>query len=340
MSTANRPPYRQGREKKGHGPLIKILIIVVVALIGGYLYQQYRSEQQDAPPAVPSQKQASESLKVPDQQTGRPPAESGDHPSSQPGLSATGDLPDNYEGDRRDHDKDSAAQPVGQTGTVATTPGKAASPVESCRNAAADILKFYQQIDSREYIRNYQLDQPSSTHFTALIKKLLKNPPVIARETDDLFTILKNTAHFFRILGKDNVLIIKGILHKEKGEIEDLLANYHTLTHSPECSDSPIYISASSEGLYLYAGFFLNTMGGRLYLFRRDSLSRMVVSYYSIITIDEANTQKANAQGIEVTSAVDMLISEIETGGNHLKYRDEYLDKLYELKEKYDYTNP
>ncbi len=38
-----------------------------------------------------------------------------------------------------------------------------------------------------------------------LLQKLLDNPPVVIGETDDLFTLFQNTAHFFRILGKENI---------------------------------------------------------------------------------------------------------------------------------------
>ena len=76
-------------------------------------------------------------------------------------------------------------------------------------------------------------------------------------------------------------------------------------------------------------------MGGRLYLFRRDSLSRMVVTYYAILLVDRTNIQNNNRHGIALRPAVNMLISEMEAGGSSLKGSEIYLDKLYNLKEKY-----
>ncbi len=39
----------------------------------------------------------------------------------------------------------------------------------------------------------------------------------------------------------------------------------------------------------------------------------MVVTYYAILIIDQANRQQNNRHGIALKSAVDMLISEMET---------------------------
>ncbi len=75
-------------------------------------------------------------------------------------------------------------------------------------------------------------------------------------------------------------------------------------------------------------------MGGRLYLFRRDSFSRMTVSYYAILTIDKANTESNNKHGIDIRPAVSILISEIEDT-SQLKFKSMYLETLYKLKEKY-----
>ena len=86
--------------------------------------------------------------------------------------------------------------------------------------------------------------------------------------------------------------------------------------------------------MYEYAGFFLNTMGGRSYLFRRDSRSRLLVNYYSILLIDLANEQGINRHGIDIVQAIPMLTQEIESS-NQLIYKENYLDQLYGLLERY-----
>ncbi|MDO9043196.1 MAG: hypothetical protein Q7U64_12815 [Desulfocapsaceae bacterium] len=211
-----------------------------------------------------------------------------------------------------------------------------ALPTKDDLPQAIDKIKaFYQHLDQQQYILARHLDAPSHIYLTRLIQKLLDTPPVVTRETDDLLTILKNSTHLFRILGKDNILLSKEILIHEKNKTEELMANYFLLTEHPEAFDKELSLTIPEDALYQYACFFLNTMGGKLYLSRRDSLTRMLVSYYAIVLIHRSNTQGKNANGIQLQPTLDLLTSEIEEGGNSLHYKEAYLDTLYDLKEKY-----
>ncbi len=204
-----------------------------------------------------------------------------------------------------------------------------------CTEPAKQLDAFYAHLDKQQYVQAYKLQQSSEIHFDKLILKLLDNPPKVTRESDDLYTILRNTAHFFRISGKDNILLLKGILNREKESLEQILADYYFLINTPECSHNKYVKNINGDALYEYACFFLNTMGGRLYLFRRDSQSRMVVTYYAILLVDLANRQQNNKHGIALKPAINMLISEMETGGSSMKGSEDYLDILYDLKEAY-----
>lgn len=211
-----------------------------------------------------------------------------------------------------------------------------ALPTKNDLPQAIDKIKaFYQHLDQQQYIQARHLDAPSHIYLTRLIQKLLDTPPVVTRETDDLLTILKNSTHLFRILGKDNILLSKEILIHEKNKTEEFMANYFLLAEHPEAFDKELSLTIPEDALYQYACFFLNTMGGKLYLSRRDSLTRMLVSYYAIVLIHRSNTQGKNANGIQLQPTLDLLTSEIEEGGNSLHYKEAYLDTLYDLKEKY-----
>ena len=205
----------------------------------------------------------------------------------------------------------------------------------NCSEPALQLDTFYSHLDKQPYVQAYNLQESSEVHFKKLIEKLLDNPPKVTRESDDLYTILRNTAHFFRISGKDNILLLKGILNREKESLEQILSDYYFLINTPECTQNKYVKNVNSDALYEYACFFLNTMGGRLYLFRRDSQSRMVVTYYAILLVDLANRQQNNRHGIALKPSIDMLISEMETGGANMKGSEEYLDILYDLKEAY-----
>jgi len=206
---------------------------------------------------------------------------------------------------------------------------------KECQKLADNIEQFFDTLDTRQYMEEFDLAEKSSVYFPKLIQKLVDNPPIVSGETDDLFTILQNTAHFFRIIGKRNIIILKGILDREKATFEQTLSDFFELTKRPECLKERFGLVIDKESLYQYAGFFINTMGGRLYLFRRDSMSRMVVGYYAILIIDQANREGRNKYGVEINSSIDRLINEIEASSIKLQMRDRYLDTLYSMKEKY-----
>lgn len=203
-----------------------------------------------------------------------------------------------------------------------------------CSQSYDVVHKFLLNLDDQTYIKPYTGNIESEIYFIDLIQKLGDNPPVVSREMDDLFTILKNTAHFFRIIGKDNILALKGILANEKDQFEVVLSHFYEMTQNENCLSEKLHLNLSKDVLYDYAGFFLNTMGGRLYLFRRDSVSRLTVSYYSILLIEQANRQGRNVHGLDIRPAVELLIPEIENSGTQLRLKDTYLEKLYELENR------
>jgi hypothetical protein len=198
-----------------------------------------------------------------------------------------------------------------------------------------ELTAFYHHLDQQPYMQEFHLKEPSEIHFSKLLQILIDNPPAVTRETDDYFILLKNTAHFFRILGKDNMLVLKGILDREKDSLENILKIFYTLTEHPEYLKKEFSLTIPQDNLLDYAGFFLNTIGGRLYLFRRDSASRMTISYYAILILDKASRQGNNRLGIDLRPSINSLIEEIENVGTNLKFKEEYLDTLYDLKENY-----
>jgi len=204
-----------------------------------------------------------------------------------------------------------------------------------CRQLADRLHSFFTHLDQKKYIQEFQLGAPAQDYFITLATKLLNNLPVVSRESDDLYTILKNMAHFFRVIGGKNILIIKRILDRERETIEDVAADvFLWTTGGEECSDEAFSFHAPLDKLYEYAGFFLNSMGGRSYLFRRDSRSRLLINYYAILLVDRANMKGINRHGIDIKPLLPVIIGEIE-GSNQLIYKEKYLDNLYALIEKY-----
>jgi hypothetical protein len=208
------------------------------------------------------------------------------------------------------------------------------TPQQQCDQLAEKLLPFFNNLDSEPYIKDFKLKQPSLQYFNELTTKLLANPPVVTRESDDLYTILTNMAHFFRIIGPRNILLMKTILDRERDKIEDVAAELYQWTIVGRCTGHTFQMNASLDQVYEYAGFFLNTMGGRSYLFRRDSRSRLLVNYYAILIVDRANKENMNRHGLDIREIIPRLIGEIEAT-NQLIYKEDYIDTLLELHEKY-----
>lgn len=219
----------------------------------------------------------------------------------------------------------------------ATSPGgalpEASGQAGQCAVQAKQLHGFFRHVDQQDYLGQFSLNRPSQEHFIDLADRLLANPPVVSREADDLYTILQNMAHFFRVIGKENIQLIKTILDREKDKIEDVAGGLYLWLTIEGCQEELMPFSPPLAKVYEYAGFFLNTMGGRSYLFRRDSRSRLLVNYYAILIVDRANALGINRHGIDISQPIPQLIQEIESS-NQLVYKENYLDRLYQLQEK------
>jgi len=209
------------------------------------------------------------------------------------------------------------------------------APQNECLQTADKMLLFFEHLDRQDYIRGYVSTGSTLDHFRGIIKKLIANPPVVVRETDDLFAILNNMAHFFRILGPKDLLLIKDVFIHEHELIEPTMALFYKWSEiGPQCQDVDLDIDLPLAGLYEYAGYFINTLGGQSYLFRREPYLRLLIRYYSLLIIDRANSVDANRYGIDIRYTLDSLISEIQENADLID-RQSYLENLIRLQEKY-----
>ena len=206
---------------------------------------------------------------------------------------------------------------------------------DECLQTADKIFLFFEHLDKQNYIKEYDIKGSTHDHLNGIINKLIANPPVVVRETDDLFAILNNMAHFFRVLGPKDILLIKDILINERELVEPTLALFYKWSEiGPSCLGQDLNINLPLAGLYEYAGYFINTLGGQSYLFRRSLFLRLLIRYYSIMIIDRTNSMDANRYGIDIRYTLDALISEMQANGD-LENRDEYLEKLIRMQDKY-----
>ncbi len=197
-----------------------------------------------------------------------------------------------------------------------------------------ELTEFFAFLDTQDYLQRLDQGATSYEHFEHVIKKLSSNPPIPAGEGMDLKYMYRNIFHFFRLLNRDDLYLIRETISHEIDSMEmNLGLFYRWLT-----VEGPLL---KSEGLrpsldvrYQYAGFFLNTIGGRAYLFRRSLGLRLLVSYYCLLIIHEADKEGRNTYGIDVLPTLLAVKSEI---GNYpdFRYRDEYIRKLTTLEDYY-----
>jgi hypothetical protein len=158
---------------------------------------------------------------------------------------------------------------------------------------------------------------------------------VFVRETDNLLGVLRNAAHLFRVLGRENTGLVLEILTNEEEITEssfDLL--YQVVQAGERCVRDGLEMVVPIQGVYEYAGFFLNTLGGRSYLLRRSSRIRMLLQYYSMLALDEANQRNLNGYGLDIRGHVDLLMKDMR-GSANLIWRAEYMRRLEGLRDSY-----
>ena len=221
----------------------------------------------------------------------------------------------------------------GVFGTPTPVPPSDNQPVD-CAKVSTQITAFFNYLDSRPYLEARNPDGDSAAFIRGCVNRLMADPPVNTTELQNMFRLVKNVTHFYRVLGKDRLMLAREILTSEERVIEPAMAVFYSSL--VECrqplpgDDAPL----SMERLYDYAGYFLNTLGGRSYLLRRESKLRMLVNYYAILIVDQANDEKFNRYGIDLRPYIDYLFYDI-SNQKGLAYRERYLTRLAALRDKY-----
>ena len=90
----------------------------------------------------------------------------------------------------------------------------------------------------------------------------------------------------------------------------------------------------SSAVMYEYAGYLLNTLGGRSYLLRRNPKVRALATYYCVLVLDMANERELNSKGIDIRPYLKSSLLEIKNQIG-LIHQKKYIAKLSELNLKY-----
>jgi hypothetical protein len=199
-----------------------------------------------------------------------------------------------------------------------------------CKKITKQAVAFFQYLDSKAYLIWPGIDMRAEKLFEDITKQLAAHPPVNVGEMEDLYSLVRNVTHFYRVLGRNRVNLVKEILSSESEVMEPAMAVMFAWITS--CNYE--YDQLNLNTLYQYAHFFLNTLGGRSYLLRRNTKQRVLINYYCLLIIDMANDAKLNAYGYDIRPQLDYVFYDINNQKG-LMYRQRYLARLSALQNKY-----
>ncbi|HUU40917.1 MAG TPA: hypothetical protein VMW42_08255 [Desulfatiglandales bacterium] len=212
--------------------------------------------------------------------------------------------------------------------------GKTISFEDECRKLEENLIEFFEYLDGKDYIRKLEIEGDTFANFKRILQVLSLNPPVPAGENFEHDMMIKNIYHFYRVLGLKDLNLIRLILNNEADSMEINLASfYEWLMLGDKCNYKEAQPPALNI-LYRYAGFLTNSIGGKAYLFRRETKLRLLINYYCVLILHEADKKKMNNFGIDIIPHLEPLADEIENY-EFLYFRKEYAGKLIDIKNYY-----
>ncbi len=206
-----------------------------------------------------------------------------------------------------------------------------ASSPRAVKEITRDILQervegFFSYLDRQEYIQAYGLPEGTYQYFLDSTADLASRPPVVSGEMDDLSLLRSNMAHFFRVVGRNDIRLVLDVLSHEREGIEDDMAILFEWGMR-EAQKEEGAIEADMNTLYEYSVFFLNTVGGKAYLLRRESRIRILLTYYAILILDRAHEQHLNRHGVDISPHLTLLMNDIKRYKG-LDRKARYLEQL------------
>jgi len=196
------------------------------------------------------------------------------------------------------------------------------------------IMSFFTYLDQQPYIQAYNFEGGSYLQYQIAIKNLSSTPPIVAGEMQSLYSMVRNVAHFYRVMGKKRVYVTREILQNESEIVESIMEAFYKWFTMDSGGQATLAGRPSPEIMYEYAGYILNTLGGRSYLLRRSPKVRALITYYCVLALDRANDEELNSKGIDIRPYIKSSLMEIK---NQIGLIDQkkYITKLSELNLKY-----
>jgi hypothetical protein len=196
------------------------------------------------------------------------------------------------------------------------------------------ILSFFAYLDEQPYIQSYQFEGGSYLQYQIALKNLSSKLPIITGEMESLYNMVRNVAHFYRAMGKKRVFATRQVLQNESEIIESVMKTFYQWFTMESGGPAALEGRPSPKVMYEYAGYILNTLGGRSYLLRRSPKVRALTGFYCVLALDRANELELNTKGIDIRPYIKSSLMEVENQIG-LIHQKEYITKLSELNMKY-----
>jgi hypothetical protein len=196
------------------------------------------------------------------------------------------------------------------------------------------VLDFFQSLNTKTYFQRFNLEKEAYPYFAHIINRLSAKPPQPAGEGIDPTTLLTNIYFFARALDRKDLSVMKGVIENEYDTMEFTLETFYRWLMLGNDYPNLGEVRPPFEVTYRYAGFFLNTTGGRSYLFRRPLRLRLLVSYYCVLIVYQADRLGKNSYGINIVPYLQPLKNEI-AHYPELEFQDQYISTLSRIENYY-----
>ncbi|MDQ7008337.1 MAG: hypothetical protein Q9Q40_14040 [Acidobacteriota bacterium] len=161
----------------------------------------------------------------------------------------------------------------------------------------------------------------------------LADHPPAAGEIRDPLTLLANVLHLARVLGKRRTVEFKTLVGASDVDTETLAAALYTWLLTREAAEDPRERSITLERLYAYAGWLLDSVGGRALLARRQPRHEALAEFYALVTVDLARRAQISSRGTDPRPHFARCRRLIET--QRLDRKQAYLDALERVESRW-----
>lgn len=203
-----------------------------------------------------------------------------------------------------------------------------------CSRVQAEISDFFSYVGNQPYYKHLAGDKKAQELFKETIRRLASRLPIPGGEGVDTSIIINNIYYIFRSMNRNVIRLIKEFISSEGESLElDMALFYRWIMLGDECGEGAD-IRPSFQELYHFAGFFLNTIGGRAYLLRRPAAVGALTGYYCLLILHEANLTGRNNYGIDILPYIATIKEEIASARNLVQSED-YLIELSSMENYY-----